>query len=110
MHTIHGESTREFFQFRTNFYRDDFDSTQLQLHLNILRTMFSCQLKSLSLSLHDVRKYIQSLSEAERALISEAVTLLRLIPILPSTKKMSELSCSAMRWLKTYLRTTVKQE
>ena len=110
MHTIRGESTWESFDFVTKFYRDDFDNTQLQLHLDILQTTFPSQLKSPSLSLHDVRKYIQSLPEAERALISEAVTLLKLILILSSTKAMSERSFSAMRRLKTYLRAAMKQE
>ena len=110
MHTIRGESTQEYFNFVTEFYRDDFDSIQLQLHLDILQTTFPSQLKSPSLSFHDVRKYIQSLSEAECALISEVVTLLKLILVLPSTNAASERSFSAMRCLKMYLRATMKQD
>ena len=110
MCTIRGESTQECFGFVADFYRDDFDSSQLQLHLDILRTTFPGQLKSPALSFRDVRKYVQSLSEAERSLISEAVTLLKLILVLPSTNAVSERSFSAMRRLKTYLRTTMKQE
>ena len=110
MHTICEESTQESFNFVMEFYRDDFDSTQFQLHLNILRTAFPSQLKAPSLSFHNVRKYIQSLSEAERALISEMVTLLKLILVLPSTNAVSKQSFSAMRCLKMYLRATMKQE
>ena len=107
MHTIHEESTQESFDFVTEFYCDDFDGTQLQLHLDILRTMFPSQLKSLSLSFHNVRKYIQSLSEAECALISEVVTWLKRILVLPST---NAASAQSLRRLKTYLRNTMKQE
>lgn len=110
MRTICGESTQESFDFVTNFYCDDFNSSQLQLHLDILRATFPAQLKSPALSIHDVRKYIQSLSEAERSLISEVVTLLKLVLVLPSTNAVSERSFSAMRRRKTYLRTTMKQE
>ena len=94
----------------TEFYRDDFDITQLQPDLNILWTMFPNQLKSPSLSFHDVRKYMQSLSEVECALISEVVTLLKLILVLPSTNAASEQWFSAIRCLKTYLHATMKQE
>ncbi|KAI6656186.1 Zinc finger MYM-type protein 1-like [Oopsacas minuta] len=63
-----------------------------------------------TLSFHDIRKYIQTLSEAERSLISEGVTLLKLVLVLPSTNAVSERSCIAMRPLKTYPRTTMKQK
>ena len=48
--------------------------------------------------------------DAERALISEAVTLLKLILILSSTNAMSEQSFSAKRRLKTYMLATMNQE
>ena len=105
-----GENTQKYLDFVTDFYHDDFETSQLQLHLDILQATFPAQLKLPSLSFHDVRKYIQSLSEAERSLISEVVTLLKLILVLPSTNAVSERSFSAMRRLKTYLRTTMKQE
>ena len=59
---------------------------------------------------HDVRKYIQSLSDAEHVFVSEVATLLNLILVLPSTNAVSERSFSAMRRLKTYLRATMRQE
>ena len=89
MHTICGKSTQESFDFVTKFCRADFDSTQLQLHLDIVQTMFPSQLKAPSLSFHIVRKYIGGLSEAKHALISEVVTLLKLILVLPSTNAVS---------------------
>ena len=42
--------------------------------------------------------------------MSEVVTLLNLLLVLPSTNAVSERTFSAMRRLKTYLRTTMKQD
>ncbi|KAI6654470.1 Zinc finger MYM-type protein 1-like [Oopsacas minuta] len=46
IHTILGDSTQEYFDFVANFYLDDFDTSQLRLHLEIFRATF---LDSLSL-------------------------------------------------------------
>ena len=97
--THEGENTQEYLDLVADFYRDDFDTSQLRLHLDILQATFPAQLKSPSLSFHDVKKYIQSLSEAERSLISEVVTLLKLILVLASTNAVSERSFSAMKRL-----------
>ena len=110
MRTIRRESTQECFDFVVKFYHNDFDSSQLRLHLEILQATFPAELISPTLSFHDVSKYIQSLSDAERSLMSEVVTLLKLVLVLPSTNAVSERSFSAMRRLKSYLRTTMKQE
>ena len=107
MRTIRRESTQECFDFVVKFYHNDF---QLRLHLEILQATFPAELISPTLSFHDVSKYIQSLSDAERSLMSEVVTLLKLVLVLPSTNAVSERSFSAMRRLKSYLRTTMKQE
>ena len=109
--TIRGENTQESFDFVAEFYCDDFDSFQLQLHLDIPQAAFPSQLKSPALYFHDVRKYIKSLSEAEHSLISEVATLLKLILVLPSTNAISERPFSAMKRLKMYWWwTTMKQE
>ena len=106
MNTVSGhneESTQESFDFVTNLYRDNLNSYQLRVHLDILKATFPTQLKSPQLSFQDVRKYIQNLTEAERSFISEVVTLLKLVLVLPSTNAVSERSFSATRCLKTYL-------
>jgi len=58
-------------------------------------------LKSTSLSIHDAKAFIQNMNVAKRSLISEVVTLLQLILVLPSTNAVSERTFSAMRRLKT---------
>ena len=94
-----------------NFYGDDLDRNQLQLHLQILKTIFHNQFTDTSsVTFQDIRIFIQGMSIGERLLISEVVTILKLILVLPSTNATSERTFSAMRRLKTYLRTTMKQE
>ena len=46
----------------------------------------------------------------ERQLITEVVTVLNLILVMPATNAISERSFSAMGRLKTYLRATMKQD
>ena len=107
---VRGEDTKETLALVCDFYGEDFNRSQLQLHLDTLKTTFPEDLKSPTLSVHDVKKNIQSMSVAERSLISEVVTLLQLILILPSTNAVSERTFSARRRLKTYLRATMNQE
>ena len=108
--TILGDETKAAYNSVCKFYKNDFDHQQLQLHLHTLCATFPDTLKSPSLSVNDVKGYICSLSLNERLLMNEVLTLLKLILVLPSTNAASERSFSAMRHLKTYLRTTMKQE
>ena len=108
--TVRGEDTQETYTFVCKFYKSDFDHHQLQLHLHTLHATFPDALKSPTLCIQDVKQYILSLSPNERMLIGEVITLLKLILVLPSTNAVSERSFSAMRRLKTYLRTTMKQD
>ena len=92
-----------------NFYGDDIDPFQLKLHRQILATNFPNESVP-SLTIFDIKDYILSLSLRERALLSEVCTILELILVLPSTNAVSERSFSAMRRVKTYLRSTMGQE
>ena len=47
---------------------------------------------------------------AEKALLSEIITLMKLILVMPATNATSERSFSAMRRVKSYLRSTMQQE
>ena len=57
-----------------------------------------------------MKDYVLSLSSNERLIISEVCVLLRLIPVIPSTNAVSERSFSALRRIKTYLRSTMSQD
>ena len=90
-----------------SFYKSDFIPDQLRLHLNILASNFPEKRTSVSVS--DIKDYIQTLSLAERGLIEQVSTLLQLFFVMPSTNAISERSFSALRRVKTYLRSTEAQ-
>ena len=62
-----------------------------------------------STTLQDVVAYMKTFSTAELAIYSEVITLLKLILVNPSTNAVSERTFSAMRRIKTYLRSTMSQ-
>jgi len=87
-------------------YKDDFNASNLTTHLNILGTTIPRENYSIS----DILTYLQKLSSAEKELIKEVIVLAKLILVMPATNSTSERSFSALRRLKTYLRSTMRQE
>ena len=57
----------------------------------------------------DIKKYLLSMTSAQQTLLSEVFILLQLILIMPATNATSEQSFSALRRVKTYLRSTMTQ-
>lgn len=90
----------------TEFYISDFDAVQLKLHLDVLASNFPASLQR-DATVMDVRKHIQVMSTQEKLLISQVLTLLHLILVMPATNASSERSFSAMRKVKTYLHNTM---
>ena len=62
------------------------------------------------ISLSAIVQYLVSLSEQVRSIYSEIVVLVELILVMPATNATSERSFSALRRIKTYLRTTMSQQ
>ena len=106
---VRQESNEECLTVVTNFYSTDFDTTQLTLHLSVLASSFPANLRHTTTVL-DVRKHVQAMSSREKLLISQVITLLHLILVIPSTNATSERSFSAMRRVKMYLRSTMSQD
>ena len=100
------------FDFVTNFYGTDFDSkvltTQLETFSNAIKTKFPDDYQSLRLK--DIINYMKEMSNGEKNLFSEVCTLLQLIIVMPATNAISERSFSALKNVKSYLRTTMHQE
>ena len=107
-----GEPFEAEFHFVTNFYGTDFDpkvlATQLETFSNAIKNKFPDDYQSFRLK--DVINYMKELSNGEKSLFSEVCTLLQLIIVMPATNAISERSFSALKNVKTYLRTTMHQE
>ena len=92
-------------------YKDDLCQSQLKLQLLTLAVHFSehPHIKQEDVDFDDVYVYIKSLNDA-RIIYSQVVIVLKIILVMPATNASSERSFSALRIIKNYLRSTMKQE
>ena len=58
----------------------------------------------------DAIKIISSLNTSQKMLVSEVLKLVKLILLVPATNPVSERSCSTLRRVKYYLRSSMTQE
>ena len=94
----------------TDFYGSDFTPSLLKAQLEILATHFQSATAPVNVAFIDIKAYFQGLSVPASTLFSEVITVMQLILVLPATNTTSERSFSAMRRVKSYLRTTMSQE
>lgn len=90
----------------SQFYGADFEPDTLKMQLTTLQ--FNVP-KDSSSSLSDIVSYLRSLSHVQKDLIGQVMKLAKLILVMPATNATSERSFSALRRVKTYLRTTMSQ-
>ena len=95
------------FDFVTKFYGPDLNVHALEMQLQIFATNFIMEGKKTSIK--DILKYLRNISSAQRALLSEICIIAKLTLVMPATNAVSERSFSALRRVKTYLRSTMKQ-
>ena len=91
----------------TQFYQDDINSTNLQVHLQILAHDYPKQEYT---TIFDIRDYMRNLTPAKKQLKAEVCTVLKLILVMPASNATSECSFSALRRVKAYLRSAMGQE
>ena len=92
------------------FYDNDFDVSKLRTQLQTFTTLWKEHNHDTScLLLSDIINYFRTLSRPEILLMSEVARPLKLIIVMPATNAVSERSFSAMRRLKTYLRTNMSK-
>ena len=87
-------------------YGTDLNASDLKLQLEILSTNIADSVTDVV----DIKNYLQQLSPAEKALLSQVILVMKLIFVMPATNASSERSFSAMRRVKSYLRSTMTQE
>ena len=87
-------------------YAQDFNQELLKSQLTILKTHFKDHSEPVRLSV--IHEFLTNLGEA-RSLLSEVVKLLNLILVMPATNATSERSFSALKRVKTFLWSSMKQ-
>ena len=88
------------------FYGDDFNHKD---HLEAQLTQLHAASERALDNIQMVIEYLQSLSVTERDYYCEVIKLVKLILVMPATNAVSEQSFSALRRLKTWLRSTTGQ-
>ena len=91
------------------FMGPTYNEHNLQMQLKTLGTSIQIE-KKVKVNIFDVRDYLQQLTSAERALLNEVVIIMKLILVMPATNVSSERPFSALRHVKSYLRSTAGQE
>lgn len=104
------EPYEEELEFICEFYKDDFNKENLVAQLQILTVHFTASNTSQSLNILDLTRYFQSLTIGQRDLMNQVSRIMQLILVMPATNATSERSFSTLRRVKTYLRSTMKQE
>ena len=92
----------------TSFYGSNFQPASLQAQLVNFTSNYPRE-DGVKASLKDLIDYFKNLSASHRALIPQVEVLLRLILVMPATNASSERVFSALRRLKSYLRSTMCQ-
>ena len=91
-----------------SFYTSDFSKSELETQLELLGQM-KIAVSGSHIQFCDIRKCFQSLPPAQLSLLSQVSLLVKLIALMPATNAVSERSASALRHVKTYLRSSMTQ-
>ena len=92
-------------------YADDFHQERLATQLSILHSNVGLEVWDLNggAKLKGIVTFLQSLNSVESELYTEVIKLTKIILVMPATNATSERSFSALRRLKTWLRSTMNQ-
>ena len=99
-----------------SFYKDDFQPEFLRTQLltfgldfqRIQREAYGDNDKKPTI--FDIKEYFTSLTTAQKSLLSQVCLVIKLVLVMPATNATSERSFSALRRVKSYLRSTMSQQ
>lgn len=95
----------------TKFYGSDFNPELLKTQLEVFSAnQSSSPPADKEIHLSDVRNFFTTATSAQRDLLLEVCRLFQLLLVMPATNATSERSFSALRRVKTYLRSTMAQD
>ena len=107
--TVKGECYQEELGSVMQLYKNDITHSSLASQLEILPVAIQSHCDFQHVTISEIIKYFQFLLPAKRRNFSEICTLLKLILVTPATNAVSERRASALRRIKTYLRSTMIQ-
>ena len=99
---IKGKNYRQELSLIKNLYGDDFNYDILEAQLDLLHEI-------VQISINNTKRLIESfraLPKSKGLLINEVIKVIKLIIVLPAINAISERSFSALKLVKTYLRST----
>ena len=99
-------------QFVCDFYKEDLSRIQLEAQLPLLRHLVkgAQETSTREVCVREVAHVLGNLSVAEKVAFSSVWKVMQLLLVMPATNATSERSFSALRRVKTYLRTTMTQQ
>ena len=101
------QSYEEELQFVLSFYKSDFDPLLLSTHLQIFSQTFKPVGK---VCVSDLLSFFRGCTPGQLDLMSQVSKLVGLLLVMPATNAESERTFSAVRRIKTYLRSTMSQQ
>ena len=105
-----GQNYAEELDFVCNFFTNDFNKVELAAELLTLRTLYVSEIAAdEEPSVGSIKTALLALSTMQQKLLGAVVRLFQLLDILPATNATSERSFSALRRIKSYLRSTMTQ-
>ena len=101
------------FEHACSFYKDDFDTNELHAQLKIFNNECQRQQKDTEIEFTtglDIKSFFSTLMDSQKSLLSEVCKVVTLILIMPASNATSERFFSALRRVKSYLRSTMGQQ
>ena len=112
LHATMGKPYDKELRFVCYFYKEDLSRSQLEAQLPLLRHLVqeAQETSSREINVKEIVSVLAGLSTAEKVAFSSVLTAVKLLLVMPATNSTSERSFSALRRVKTYLRTTMTQQ
>ena len=105
---INHEDFQSELEFVSHFYGDDVNKDNLKSQLQMISLDFPNGSKPPNV--FTILAYMKTLCSAKKQLLSDVCTILKLVLVMPATNASSERSFSALRRVKSYLRSTMRQD
>jgi len=111
LQAVKGQNYEEHLNAVTNFFGTDLNKSSLSTQLELLpHIAASLEFEVKSFTIEDLIDMLQKLDHAQKLLQSEVVKVGKLMLVMPATNAISERAFSALKRIKTYLRSTTSDK